>query len=477
MRQRIRFPYLLLSLCFSFLLHVGPGSLQAQVAQSAPRAGSSADNNREDPLAAADEVLRDMSQITSLPLREPLRKSLRSRDEIRAYVLREMKEEKSSDERYAAEKEMEAFGLVPKGFELEPFLVDLLTEQIAGLYDPKAHEFYIADWIVSADKRMVMAHELTHALEDQSFHIEAWLKAARPNDDAEMARDAVLEGSANAAMVDYILHGTGRTVWELPEIDPELFLGDTKSSPKFSSAPRFIQDTLLFPYIAGLNFTKEALRQKGWSGLAGLFATPPASSQQILHPDLYRRGVKPANVALPDAGNMLGREWKRLDENVLGEFGVKEVLLQFLGAERAGSLSSAWVGDRYALFEGVTTKKLLLIFRLQLATPEDAARFAGQYSEALEKKYAQRRNLFRRPNYFSFDSVDGGVFLRCVSAECFTLEGGDEQLFERLTKAMGWLPGQVRPKRLESEPAETTLHESLPPIPVATSAAPAAFAP
>jgi len=153
------------------------------------------------------------------------------------------------------------------------------------------------------------------------------------------------------------------------------------------------------------------------------------------------------------------------------------VLLQFLGAERAGSLSSAWVGDRYALFEGVTTKKLLLIFRLQLATPEDAARFAGQYSEALEKKYAQRRNLFRRPNYFSFDSVDGGVFLRCVSAECFTLEGGDEQLFERLTKAMGWLPGPVRPKRLESEPAETTLHESLPPIPVATSAAPAAFAP
>lgn len=477
MRGRIRPGRLLPCFCLFFLLCANLWNLHAQDAQSAPQTGSSAAANQEDPLAAADEVLHDVSEITSLPLREPLRKSLRSRDEIRAYVLREMKEEKSPAERYAAQKEMEAFGLVPKGFELEPFLVDLLTEQIAGLYDPKEHEFYIADWIVSADKRMVMAHELTHALEDQHFHIEAWLKAARPNDDAEMARDAVLEGSATAAMVDYVLHGTGRTVWQFPEIDPELILGDTRTSPKFSKAPRFIQDALLFPYVAGLNFTKTTLRDQGWSGLAGLFTNPPASSQQILHPELYRRGVKPANVTLPDAMKVLGQEWKRLDENTLGEFGVKEVLLQFLGPERAGGLAPAWVGDRYALFEHKATKKLLLIFRLQLATADDAARFAGQYSEALEKKYAQRRNLFRRPNYFSFDTEDGGVFLRCEAAECLTLEGGDKKLFERLTKAMEWLPGPVRPQRLDGEPAETTFRWTYPPIPRAAHSASAMFAP
>jgi len=112
---------------------------------------------------------------------------------------------------YADAKSAEAFGLLPKNFDLDSFMVELLTEQIAGLYDPKAHEFYIANWIPLNDQRMVMAHELTHALQDQHFKIETWLKAARPNDDAELAREAFLEGSATAAMVDYLLQGTGKS--------------------------------------------------------------------------------------------------------------------------------------------------------------------------------------------------------------------------------------------------------------------------
>ncbi len=139
--------------------------------------------------ATADEVLQQVSEITGLKLLTPVKKTLRSRDEIRAYVLREMDDEKNPAERYAEARSAEAFGLIPKGFDLDDFMVDLLTEQIAGLYDPKAREFYIADWIPMDDQRMVMAHELTHALQDQHFQIEAWVKAARPNDDAELARE------------------------------------------------------------------------------------------------------------------------------------------------------------------------------------------------------------------------------------------------------------------------------------------------
>src|SRR6266852_9939144 len=154
--------------------------------------------------AAADEVLAQMSEITGLALRSPLKKSLRSREEIRAHVIQEMNEDKDTAERYAGARSAEAFGLLPKGFDLDSFMVDLLAEQIAGLYDPKAHEFYVADWIPIADQRRVMALELTHALEDQHFEIESWVKAARPNDDSELAREAVLEGSAMAAMVEYL---------------------------------------------------------------------------------------------------------------------------------------------------------------------------------------------------------------------------------------------------------------------------------
>lgn len=455
MLRRIRPGTWLLSFLVLFFLYADSRNLLAQEAPATPQAGSSAAGQRTDALAETDEVLRQLSALTSLPLRETLRKSVRSREEIRAYVLREMKEEKTAEQRYAAERAMEAFGLAPKGFQLEPVLLDLLTEQVAGLYDPKAREFYIADWIPAGDQRIVMVHELTHALEDQHFHIKAWAEAARPNDDAEIARDAVLEGSAMVAMLDYLVHDKGMNVWGLPDVGPALLMGESQSSPQFSKAPPFIQHALLFPYGAGLNFTKAALREKGWEGLAGLFANPPASSQQILHPELYLRGVKPAKVTLPDAGKMLGQGWKRLDENTLGEFGLKEVLLQFLDAERAAGLAPAWTGDRYVLFEHGATKKLLLVFRLQLASPEDAARFAGQYSEALEKKHEHRRNLFRRPSYFSFDSDDGSVFLRCAEADCVTLEGGDEKLFEGLTKAMGWPPGPERPRKLEEQPTKT----------------------
>ena len=117
---------------------------QAPAASATPPPTSTADFT-----AAADEVLQNMSEITGLTLKTPLKKTLRSRDEIRAYVIRQMDEDKNVAQRYADAKSAEAFGLLPKNFDLDSFMVELLTEQIAGLYDPKAHEFYIADWIPS----------------------------------------------------------------------------------------------------------------------------------------------------------------------------------------------------------------------------------------------------------------------------------------------------------------------------------------
>ncbi len=380
--------------------------------------------NAADFAVAADEVLAQMSQITGLPLRTPLKKSLRSRQEIRAHIIQEMNEDKDAAERYAGTRSAEAFGLLPKGFDLDSFMIDLLTEQIAGLYDPKAHEFYVADWIPVDDQRMVMAHELTHALEDQHFQIEAWAKAARPNDDGELARESVLEGSAMVAMVEYLLQGSGRSLQDLPDIDPAMLIGDMADTPLLKKAPPFLKDALIFPYLDGLTFSAAILKPTGWEGLSRIFAKPPVSTQQIL------------------------------EDNVMGEFGWKEVLKQYLGESRAKPLSAAWEGDRYAVYEQKQTKHLLLITRERLATQEQTARFFGQYSEALEKKHETRSNLFRKTDFFSFDTPDGGVFLRCMETECVTLEGGDRALFLRLNKELNWPPVPEQPKVLEDSAKE-----------------------
>jgi hypothetical protein len=426
------------SLCFLSLFFVLGSSVYAQKDTNAPPIDTSKAAANADFSATADEVLQQMSEITGLKLRTPLKKTLRSREEIRAYVIREMNEDKEPAERYASARSAEAFGLLPKNFDFDSFMVDLLTEQIAGLYDPKAHEFYIADWIPVADQRMVMAHELTHALEDQHFQIEAWIKAAKPNDDAELARESVLEGSAMAAMVDYLLSDTGRSLKDLPDIDPTMLVGDMGGTPALQKAPAFLKDALIFPYFAGLSFSADFLKQGGWSSLPAVFTKPPVSSQQIMHPALYRAGKKPVEVHLPDVSKLIGPGWNRLEENVMGEFGWREVLKQYLGDDRAKTLAAAWEGDRYVVFERKPAKQLLLVSLLRLSGNAPAARYFGQYSEALEKKYDQRANLFRRPNFFSFDADGASVFLRCVESECLSVEGTSRQVFDEIVKAIGW---------------------------------------
>jgi hypothetical protein len=410
--------------------------------------------NAADFAVAADEVLAQMSQITGLPLRTPLKKSLRSRQEIRAHIIQEMNDDKDVAERYAGARSAEAFGLLPKGFDLDSYMIDLLTEQIAGLYDPKAREFYVADWIPIDDQRMVMAHELTHALEDQHFQIEAWAKAARPNDDGELARESVLEGSAMVAMVEYLLQGSGRSLQDLPDIDPAMLIGDMADTPLLKKAPPFLKDALIFPYLDGLTFSAAILKPTGWEGLSRIFSKPPVSTQQILHPALYTSGKVPVAVSLPSMEKALGADWVKLEENVMGEFGWKEVLKQFIGEPRAKPLSAAWEGDRYSVYEQKQTKHLLLITRERLTTQEQAQRFLGQYSEALEKKHETRSDLFRKPDFFSFDTPDGGVFLRCFETECVTLEGGDRALFLRLNKELNWPPVPEQPKVLEKSAKE-----------------------
>lgn len=393
-------------------------------------------------LKAADEVLQQMSQILSLPIKDPLKKSLRSKAEIRDYLIKEEKEDRTDAERHATQKTLEAFGLIPRGFPLDSFLLDVLTDQVAGLYDPKSQEFYIADWIPAEEQKQVMAHELTHALEDQSFHIDPWIKAARPNDDAELARDSVSEGSALAAMEDYALLDDKMSIRELPDITVLVRTGavdEMNKDPKLANAPIFIRDELLFPYLSGIGFIQQFLKaHQGWQDLHLLFENPPLSSQQILHPDLYLRLTPPDKVILPDWKSVAPPDWKLLDENVMGEFGVNEVLKQFLGPQRADAISPMWRGDRYAIFDDAKGSSTHLVFRVSLDSPEDAARFFGQYSEVLEDLHKDRTALHRLPNYFEFETPEGGVFLRCVARECLVADDASRDAFEKIELAIDW---------------------------------------
>ena len=455
MTRKIRLPGWLLMVAVALALAGASAGWTSATAQDRSGAGAQPlavpplpGQSHADFLKAADEVLNQMSRILHLDQKGELKKSIRSRDQIRQYVLKDFEKDKNKDGRVADELLSKKLGLVPEDLNWEPFLLDLLTEQIAGLYDPTTHEFYIADWIEPADQREVMAHELTHALQDEHFSIEKWADAAKPNDDAEFARHAVLEGSAVAAMMDWQYQDRGMSVRTMPDLgkllDPDLMTGGQKDS-KFDQAPPFIRDVLLFPYLSGAVFTQRLLqRYDGWTGFYRVFDHPPVSTQQILHPDLYFGGVTPVKVDLPELPASAAPQWKKLEASVGGEFLLLEWLKQFSGPARAKELSPAWTGDQYAIYAeahppaGRKTPRSLLLWRIATDGDAAAARLFGGMSEALEMRYDKRSALLRRPNYFEFQTPQGGVYLRCLASACLLVDGTDRPVYDELTRAMGW---------------------------------------
>jgi hypothetical protein len=157
-----------------------------------------------------------------------------------------------------------------------------------------------------------------------------------------------------------------------------------------------------------------------------------------MHPATYFSFRIPPKADLPSLDKDLGSDWVRLEDNLMGEFGWKEVLKQFVGEDHAIPLAAAWSTDRYILFEQKKTKKLVLITRLDLTDERATSGFFTEYSAALEKKHDKRTNEKREEDFLGFDTPDGGVFFKCVQMSCVSLEGADRGLFDKLNSGLHW---------------------------------------
>lgn len=410
----------------------------SQVASSPKDLSDPTAQTNADFYAAANSVLQTMSKILDLPVKSPLRESVRTKAEIRQYLVDEQNKEESPEKRYADRRTLEAFGLIPKDFPLDSFLLDLLTDQVAGLYDPRGKQFFIADWISPVEQKPVMAHELTHALDDQSFHLKKWQDAVRSNDDASLARDAVIEGSALAAMMDYTLADLHTNVRSLPDIAPFIesgVAGQMDKDPNLAKAPEFIRDELLFPYLQGAEFSQQVLKATaGWSDFKSVFQNPPASTQQILHPELYFQNVQPEVIELPHVKSALPSGYTQLDENVVGEFALGEILKKFDGPGDAEKFAPMWRGDRYALFENKDSKQTILVVLFALDNEKDAAEFFGAYRKVVEKKGGLAAPVSKGPEI----AVFANAYIGCAQDKCLSIEGADQATSERIEQKLGW---------------------------------------
>ena len=368
----------------SLVLSCPPGQSESASPPPASQKESSALSS------TADAVLEDVSRITGLPIRAPVVKEIVNRRNIEKYLKENLYAEYSPRELRVQEAVLKAFGLVPREFDLEKFLIVFYTEQAAGFYDPRLKKMFMADWISPDLQKVVLAHELTHALQDQNFGLEKFLRAAREDDDATGARQAIIEGYATAAMMQYLIQPARLT--DLPSLQPlidQVVHQQMAEFPAFSSAPFFFRFEALFPYSQGMTFIEQGLSQGGWGKLNTLFASPPSTTKEIFEPEVYFEKKSPPKVTLtrPTA---LDRDpgLSFLTENSLGELGYYALIGQFITEEEAKAVAPGWSGDRYVLYEGRTPGQYALVARSRWSSAETAQAFFRDVQAILRRRYS-----------------------------------------------------------------------------------------
>jgi len=326
-------------------------------------------------------VTEDMPQIeeaTGLKFKRTPKLERRSHEQVRQFLLATFNESQPAEEVQAEETAYKLLGMIPDSMHLRDFLIDLLTEQIVGYYDPKTKVLYVVEGAPEDLLGLTVMHELIHALQDQYVNLDS-IQKLHDDSDRQAAAQAVLEGHATYYSVKVV--GGANIMARMPGgVDQmrQMIREQQSAMPKFANAPMVIQETLLFPYLSGWEFVRQSeVHRPHGSPLDSL----PVSTEQILSEQAYfgtPRDV-PSVVALPPGAG------SKSDET-MGEFGTRLFLYQHLKDNTTAVYAAAgWDGDRYRVVP--TPRGPALAWVLVWDTPTDAAQFMDALGQAVGKRY------------------------------------------------------------------------------------------
>jgi hypothetical protein len=436
-------------------------------------------------LRSVDEILTFASQDTHLQIKQQVKRRIMSRDEVKKILIKKFDEDESAQRMQRSEVVLKKFGLLDRDFHLQPFLIRLLTEQIAGFYEPKTRTVNMLDWVNPDDQRPVLAHELTHALQDQRVNLDKWGNPLAMNiskdvrddnrhiqmDESNTTRDAVTEGQAMVVYVDYMLRPTGKTLAMAPDLGDKVqdAAASSSGSPLLTRAPLLLQQSLLFPYTSGLSFEQALLRRGGVNtAFAAALDHPPSSSQEILHPEIYIGHIPVPVLAMPDIHPLIDKDWSPYDVGVMGELDVRITAELFGGKEIAAAVAPAWAGGIYyaAQKKSATTPEqrqstasIGLIYYSQWKNEDSARSFLRVYASYLGRKYSNLKRESQDDNHQVFTTSEGDVVLTLRDKGVFISEGFDRATAEKIDELMRAAQGTGRiqnaavPKPAMQEPA------------------------
>ena len=297
---------------------------------------------RDDLASLVDSLKPSVERAAGLPFREPLNAAMRTREQLRAFLLERIDADFTPERLRGTELAYRLLGLLPDTLDLEDFLVELLTEQVAGFYDPRTATLYGMEGMDRSAMRLILAHEMVHALQHQYLPLDSILRP-QDDDDRQLAAHAILEGQATLASMKAFLPAGATIPPEIWEQTRDQLAAAQASSPRFAAAPLVIREQLLFPYLEGADF------MMWWEGSPFNDTLPygprmPQSSEQVLQPSRYA-GDPPRAVRFggPDSA---------LFENTMGDLGIRILAAELTGSrDIARALNIGWGGDRFRVYD------------------------------------------------------------------------------------------------------------------------------
>ncbi len=365
-------------------------------------------------LARTDNVAKEVSKIRGLPLKKKIPKEVVDRAELRTRLLAMAAEDKAQRETAAEGLALARWGMIPLATDYAALLVDLLTEQVAGYYDPKTKMLTVSKSAGDdpAWAELVLAHEIDHALQDQSFDLEKFESLPPTEGDAGAARRALVEGDGIALMIEVMLarEGTGAP-WSNPEVTHAIEKAMTVpgNGDALDKAPLAIRDALIFPYRAGLSFVAALRRRQPWSAVDAAYAKPPKSTEQIIHPERYLAGDDPIRVEITTPPAL--RDYSVVHDSVWGELSY-DLFLRSHGIDPATAATAAegWGGDRVITLAKGTNRKprhAVGIARSEWDSEPDAMEASEAIGKALDQWIvgATIEHGFQRTRWMALDGT------------------------------------------------------------------------
>lgn len=381
------------------------------------------------PAATIQSIEREVSRIRNLPIRNEIAVSYVNRDQLRQEMKEEMEKEYSPAEIASEEKVLKSLGLLAEDADLAAVIEEMLGSEIAGFYDDETKELKLVSATPELNlmNQVTLAHEVTHALQDQSFQLSAFLPEDSGNADSDLARMSLVEGDATLTEEAY-------TTANLSGVDLlNLLMGSLGASGGLMGSS-YLEDSLLFPYVSGLEFVGAIKQKGGWPAVDAAYSKPPESTEQVMHLEKYFAGEAPLPVKIPDISSIAGGGWSVTFEEVLGEFDALEMLQQDLSPSRARRAAAGWGGGAISFAEGPGGETLMgLVFMWD--SEADAAEFAEAMGDALETRYQEDFDM--SPSTAPVLVTNAGVWLLVQRGRTVSMvQAPDQVLADRVAQAL-----------------------------------------